>query len=121
MKRRLIAFLLAAILGAGLTGCGAKDTTHNDNDVLGDEYTTPGDVIDDALDGEGDDAKQSKKSDNKDDTQGVLEGDASDTTNPANDAMGTSATGVVSYQQMLRNGFVHDRDGILTDGENSHS
>ena len=26
-----------------------------------------------------------------------------------------------SYDQMVRNGSVHDTDGILTDGENAHS
>ena len=33
----------------------------------------------------------------------------------------TAEDGADTYQQMLENGYVHDSDGILTDGENSRS
>ena len=34
---------------------------------------------------------------------------------------GLFGTNGTSYEQMVRNGLVHDTDGDLTDGENSHS
>jgi hypothetical protein len=101
MGQRWAAFLLAALLILGLCGCGSTDNRAMD----GSRYRTYGEGDsryrngDDVLDGLGDGLDHAT-----DEADDVLNGrDGS------------------RYREMLRNGYVHDTDGYLLDGENSRS
>ena len=80
--------------GSANSGTGSTDQTPNDP-----LYDEDGNIIDDTLDG---------ISDAVDDVGDAVTG---------NDMH--EITGGVSYEQMLRNGRIHDRDGNLKDGENA--
>ena len=54
------------------------------------------------------------------DSPTVRDGTAVPNTRQSSDGRDAEA-GESTYRQMLENGYVHDSDGILTDGENSRS
>lgn len=97
MKKRFGAFVLCMVLAVSLLGCGSAQA--------GDDL-----------------APRTGAQENigpSDNTGANLNPDSGN--NPTvSDAMPQEDFGS-SYEQMLRNAYVHDSDGILTDGENSVS
>lgn len=135
MKRSLTLLLASLLLVLSLTACGGDDkqqdtanqngsaVTNSDNangngaadnngtngngSGTGSLAQDAGDAVTDGID---------DVADGIDDVGDALTGDNGQN-GTANKTRNT--TGGVSYGQMLRNGRVHDRDGDLTDGENS--
>ena len=106
--KRSFALLLTAALVCTLTACGRKnnDKTPNDPPTTNQSMTqTPAETPDTAPGGT------------------VMQDWGSDTVTPdqtpAADAEKPDSAPGVSYEQMLRNGRIHDRDGLLHDGENA--
>lgn len=137
MKQKIGVFLLSALLICSLSACGETGGAVGDNDILGDDYTTAernyrqGTSANNGTNG--DNYNQNKSSNKGTDTRkGVLEPNdntGSNSSTGSNGDMGSRNgqneglldTNGTSYEQMVRNGLVHDTDGDLTDGENSHS
>ena len=58
---------------------------------------------------------------NAGDNGGAMNGGNSGNSTAGNNASGNAAdANATSFQQMISNARVHDTDGVLTDGENSH-
>ena len=137
MKRSLTLLLASLMLVFALTACGGndkqQDNTQNGSAVTGSDNanesqnggetggsgstgddTNGGSLAEDAGDAVTDGIDDVK--DGIDEAGDILTGDnaQSGTTNQTR-----NTTGGVTYGQMLRNSRVHDRDGDLTDGENS--
>ena len=138
MKEKIVALFLACFIAMGLSACDAgPKKPANDNDIVGDEHsntqpsapnsntsnsanngtgnstdsnsnTTAGDTVPETK------SRSYNNNYNGKSTYGGGVGDYS-TTNPA---LGVQQT--ATWRQMLQNGRVHDRDGFLLDGENSH-
>ena len=88
--------------GGGAANSGESGSAANGSGAGNDQNGSAGNGVGDAI------------TNGIDDMTGAVEN--------AGDALtGNSATGGVSYEQMLRNARVHDRDGDLTDHENSVS
>ena len=105
--KRSFALLLTAALVCTLTACGRKnnDTTANDPPTTNQSMTqSPADTTPDST--------VTQDRDNE-----TLTPDQT----PAADAENPDGAPGVSYEQMLRNGRIHDRDGLLKDGENATS
>lgn len=145
-NRKIAALVMAAALATSLVGCGERSGIANDNDILGDEngYTAQqpgggsqngsnggtqnggnGGVLNGSNNGSGG-SGGTTGSGTEGGTSGMnggtngqsrMYGGAANfgTNNPANGM----ATHTATWQQMLENGRVHDRDGYLLDGENS--
>ena len=149
MKEKVMALTMAALLALALTGCGedksntnrpgsdSNDTTNNgttDNDTNG------GTVDDGVTDSNGttrngtgrsgtaryrDNGNDSAFNDNHGSTFGgvgeELMENAEQFPPTVYDSMtgNRGASGTATWRQMLENGFVHDTDGFLLDGENS--
>ncbi|MCI2056321.1 MAG: hypothetical protein LKJ86_04150 [Oscillibacter sp.] len=139
--KNFFALLLVSLLAVGtLSGCGTDkkgdgDTGAGSNPMTGDESTSA-DQADDAIDGDGSavtDPDGDGVDENVTDPNGSgsnAPGDTSVAGTPT--TTGTTpgtTTGTVTkqhslvrgatYEQMLRNGYVHDTDGDLTDHENA--
>ena len=143
MKDKILALVLCGALAMTLFACGEKRGNANDSDTLGDEqhYTngtnngsnngssngsnngnannsTNGSTNSNIGSNTSKDAKQRITTGNNAKQSDVM-GDSAlrgNTLNPANGNADRTAT----WEQMLQNGRVHDRDGFLFDGENSH-
>lgn len=137
MKKKLIAFALAGMMVLSLVGCGQKDnptgsvdgnnggvTDNNGNtDTNGNtdvnpkaKSVVPGNQKGRTWDT---DVRSGNRDDNFDNNYGSTFGGI-DQDNTVYDGMGTYRTeGTATWQQMLENGRVHDRDGFLLDGENT--
>lgn len=147
MRDKIIALAMCALLAVSLFACGDKRGTPNDSDTLGDEQhqtngsnngstngttnsgsngTTNGDsngTTNNTTNGTtngttGSSTDQNVTTGNNAKQSDVM-GDSAlrgSTINPANGGADRTAT----WEQMLQNGRVHDRDGFLFDGENSH-
>lgn len=136
MKRSLTLLLASLLLVFSLTACGGDDKQQDTANQDGSAVTNS-----DNANGNGSSADNNGTNGNGSGT-GSLAGDAGDAVtdgiddvtdgiDDVGDALtggdsqnGTAnktrnTAGGVSYGQMLRNGRVHDRDGDLTDGENS--
>ena len=113
MKRSLALLLASLLLVFGLTACGREDTPKDQtNDSVSED-------LKDAADDVGDAAR-----DGLDDAGNAIE-DGADRIEDAVDGDGVpnkshSMLDGVSYEEMLRNGKVHDTDGDLTDHENGN-
>ena len=127
MKRTITALLLALVLLLGLSGCTSKKDNGSSNDTPGNNTTQNGGNTDNynpdsgmSNDGNTNNGTQNggTNSDGNNSNNGT-------TNNPAARNYGTSENdsfmGSRSYEQMLRDGRIHDTDGDLTDGENSVS
>ena len=134
MRDKLLSLVLCGLLAVTLFACGEKRGVANDSDILGDEsrYTndsnrsssnTTNGTNDNSRgnnnvkDGSGSGSMNGSTGNNA--RQSDVMGDSAmrgNTLNPANGEADRTAT----WEQMLQNGRVHDRDGFLFDGENSH-
>ena len=120
MKQTTTALLLALALVLGLSGCTAKKNNEADKNNNG---TTQNGTMNNGTVGNGTmnggtnngtaDNNTRNRSYNSYAQPGVNGPTSSDS---VNDLLRGR-----SYEEMLRNGRVHDTDGILTDGENSVS
>lgn len=114
MKQTLTALLLALTMLLGLTGCTSKKDNGTKDDTLGNN----------TLQNDGS-MNNNGNTNNGTANGGTNGGTDSDTNNSTNNGTARSGNdgfmGSRSYDQMLRDGRVHDTDGDLTDGENSVS
>ena len=136
MKQRIGVFLLSALLVLSLSACGETGGAVGNNDIPGDEYATPDNGNDtnenNATDNDrsGSDTRRRAVDPNGGTNGTGANGSPIPGNNPGADNSivgrngtdeGLFGTNGTSYEQMVRNGLVHDTDGDLTDGENSHS
>ena len=139
MRDKIIALAMCGLLAVTLFACGEKRGASNDSDTLGDEQhqssgtnngsstngnnngTTNGNnngTTNGSSNGSTNGSSSNGTNGNNADQSDVMGDSAlhSNTINPANG----SADRTASWEQMLRNGRVQDKDGFLFDGENSH-
>ena len=120
MRDKLLSLVLCGLLAVTLFACGEKRGVANDSDILGDEsrYTNDNSRSNNTVkDGFGSGTMNGSTGNNA--RQSDVMGDSAirgNTLNPANGEADRTAT----WEQMLQNGRIHDRDGFLFDGENSH-
>ena len=122
MKRRAALVMAILMLVFALTACGRKDTrqggssqdnsTQNGSAIVGGESNSNSGNSEGAQSGAAGGESQSPVGEGIDDIRDSV-GSAMD------DITGSDNSGGVSYEQMLRNGKVHDRDGNLNDHENA--
>lgn len=119
MRQTLTALLLALTLALSLTGCTRKDNSNTDlpNNGTANNGTTNNGTMNggtnsgDGTIGNGSDSSARNRY-----------GDGSYAQPGSNGATSSDSYDTLpgrSYEQMLRDGRVHDSDGFLTDGENS--
>lgn len=143
MKGKVMALAMAALLALALTGCGedrsntnrpGSDSNNTTNNGTADNGGTVDDGVTDsngaARNGTGrsgygayrDNGSDKAFNDNHGSTFGGagedMQRDAQQFPPTVYDSM-TGAHGAATWWQMLENGFVHDTDGFLLDGENS--
>ena len=124
MKRTMTALLLALALVLSLSGCtskkdtGSNGTANNGTANNDNGNTNNGTVNGGTNSGENSTAQPGNNNRlyNGYDSYAQPGSNGSTSSDFADDFMAGR-----SYEDMLRNGRVHDRDGILTDGENSVS
>lgn len=129
MKRTFALLLVSGLLAFALAGCGGDDkdagTTDGTDGMVTDQNDDPLLGQDDA-DRYQDDGTDGMDGNPSTDTDGDgilddLEDGMDDLKNDVEDGMKDLEDSGASYDQMVRNGSVHDTDGILTDGENAHT
>ena len=129
MKRRFALLLVSGLLAFTLAGCGGDDkdtgTTGGTDDMVTDQNN---DALtgDDNTDRYQDDGTAGTDENHSADTNGDgILGDLEDGMNDLGDDLKDGVQDLenkaTSYDQMVRNGSVHDTDGDLTDGENAHT
>ena len=148
MKEKVIALAMAALLALALTGCGEdKNNTNRPNN--GNDITNNGTANNGTMDNNGtvnnddvvggdntarsrsgygsyyDNGNDQAFTNNRGSTFGrtgqEIQNDATQWPGTVYDTMSgrQSASGTATWRQMLENGFVHDSDGFLLDGENA--
>ena len=128
MRRTLTALLLALALVLGLSGCTAKKNNQNDKDHSG---TTQNGTTNNGANSNTGNGTVNGGTNSGDANNGTANNNTRSRSYNSYAQPGvngpTSSDSVDdllrgrSYEEMLRNGRVHDTDGILTDGENSVS
>lgn len=141
MKEKVMALAMAALLALALTGCGEDKSNTNRPGSDSNNTTNNGGTVDDGVtdsngttrNGTGrsgygayrDKGNDSAFNDNHGSTFGgvgeELKEDARQFPPTVWDSMtgNHGASGTATWRQMLENGFVHDTDGFLLDGENA--
>ena len=119
MKRSFMILLASMLLLFSLTACGRNDK--NNAQTSNDPPTTNQETVPDNQNSATENDAMMGDSQNDEnripnDTVNPPENSAMDESTP-NDTIGQDVG--VSYEQMLRNGRVHDTDGLLHDGENA--
>ena len=137
MKEKVIALTMAALLALALTGCG-EDRSNTNRPGSDSNNTTNNDTANDdanggTVDGMGrsgygayrNNGNDSAFNNNHGSTFGGagedMQRDAQQFPPTVYDSMtgNHGASGTATWRQMLENGFVHDTDGFLLDGENA--
>ena len=129
MKRRYALLMISGLLAFSLAGCGGDDKnagTTDGTDGMVTDQTDDSALSQDDSDRHQDDGTDGMGEDQRTDTDGDgilddLEDGMNDLKNDMEDGMKDLENSGASYDQMVRNGSVHDTDGILTDGENAHT
>ena len=129
MKRRFALLMISGLLAFTLVGCGGDDknagttdgtdgavTNQNDSTLLGED-----DADSHQDDGTAGTDENHSTNSNDDSLLDDVEDGMDDLGNDLEQGMDNLEDSATSYDQMVRNGSVHDTDGILTDGENAHS
>jgi ABC-type oligopeptide transport system substrate-binding subunit len=134
MKRSLTLLLTLALLVCSLTACGGNNDQQdrNDDTVMGGETADNNMTADNGMTNNGATANNGTTNDSTTDNgtgdnllddagNAIRNGvdDVEDTLTGDNNTTSRSATGGISYRQMLENARVHDTDGDLTDHENA--
>ena len=127
MKQTLTALLLALTMLFSLSGCTRKDTPNDSMNSSGNSGTANSDTANDGNinngtmnGGTNSDSNHSTTNPAARDRYGTYNSHGTPGSNSATDS--ESSNNLMdgrSYEQMLRDGRVHDSDGFLTDGENS--
>ena len=115
MKQTLTALLLALTLTLSLTGCTRKD---NGSSGTADNGTANNGTTNGTNEGTTNNGTMNGGTNSGDGSTGSGT-DSSARSRYGTDSSSDSLLGCRSYEQMLRDGRVHDSDGFLTDGENS--
>lgn len=133
MKRTITALLLALALVLGLSGCTAKKNDQNDKNHSG---TTQNSTMNNGANSNTGNGTVNGGTNSGDSNNGTANNGTADNNARSRSYNSYAQPGVNgptssdsvnelmhgrSYEEMLRNGRVHDTDGILTDGENSVS
>lgn len=129
MKRRFALLLISGLLAVTLVGCGGDDKNTGTSDGTDGMVTDQNDSAllgEDDADRYQDDGTAGKDEDHRSDTDGDgilddLEDGIDDLGDDLKDGVEDLEDSGTSYDQMVRNGSVHDTDGVLTDGENAHT
>ena len=135
MKQTITALLLALALVLGLSGCTARKDNQSDKGNNG--TTQNGTMNNGANNGNTNNGTQNGGTNSGDAGNGTMNNGTANNNNAASRSYNSYAQPGVngptssdsvndllrgrSYEEMLRNGRVHDTDGFLTDGENSVS
>lgn len=140
MKRSLTLFVASLLLVCSLTACGGNDKQQDNNANQNGSAATGSDTAS-GSNGNATNNGDTNTNGNRDDSlmedvgDAITDGadDVADGIDDVGDALtgdnaknGTAnrtrgTTGGATYEQMLRNARVHDRDGDLTDWENSYT
>ena len=129
MKRRYALLMISGLLAFSLAGCGGDDKnagTTDGTDGMVTDQTDDSALSQDDSDRHQDVGTDGMGEDQRTDTDGDgilddLEVGMNDLKNDMEDGMKDLENSGASYDQMVRNGSIHDTDGILTDGENAHT
>lgn len=129
MKRRYALLMISGLLAFSLAGCGGDDKNAgatDGTDGMVTDQTDDSALSQDDSDRHQDDGTDGMGEDQRTDTDGDgilddLEDGMNDLKNDMEDGMKDLENSGASYDQMVRNGSIHDTDGILTDGENAHT
>ena len=114
MKRTIFALALAMMLIVGLSGCTAnKNKTADRSDATQNSGTQNGDTFNN---GSTNNPANGNRSYDNYGSYAAPGYNGSTSSDSYDDLMNGQ-----SYEEMLRNGRVHDTDGFLNDGENHHS
>lgn len=119
MKQTLTALLLALTLTLSLTGCTRKDNSSTD---LPDNGTANNGTTNNGTMNGGTNSGDDSVGNGSDSSARNHYGDGGYARPGSNGATSSDSYDTLpgrSYEQMLRDGRVHDSDGFLTDGENS--
>ena len=110
MKKAVMALVLALLLALALSGCGEDKGSAN----------RPGSDNNNTTDSGGNNAPDDGVTDSNGAARELQE-DAGQFPPTVYDTMTgqRGASGTATWRQMLDNGFVHDTDGFLLDGENA--
>ena len=127
MKRRAALVMAILMLVFALTACGRKDTQQDNAGQNGTSQNGTSQNDSAVIGGESNSSTNHSQGDQSNTSGGESQspiGEGTDdirdgVNNAVDDITGNSNSGGVSYEQMLRNGKVHDRDGNLNDRENS--
>ena len=123
MKQRAALVMAVFMLVFALTACGRKDTQQDSSN-----QNSPSQNDSAIVDGESNSNTDNFQGDQSSNSGGESQSPIGEGIDDIRDSVGNavdditgndSSSGGVSYDQMLRNGRVHDRDGNLKDGENS--
>ena len=124
MKEKVIALTMAALLALALTGCG-EDRSNTNRPGSDSNGTTRNGTGRSGYGAYRDNGNDSAFNDNHGSTFGGagedMQRDAQQFPPTVYDSMtgNHGASGTATWRQMLENGFVHDTDGFLLDGENA--
>lgn len=119
MRQTLTALLLALTLTLSLTGCTRKDNSSTD---LPDNGTANNGTTNNGTMNGGTNSGDGTIGNGSDSSARSHYGDGGYARPGSNGATSSDSYDTLpgrSYEQMLRDGRVHDSDGFLTDGENS--
>lgn len=140
MKKKLAIFLTAAAMVLSLAACGNQDNKNNGaaNNGTTNNGTTNNGTTNNGTTNNGTNNHGTTNNGTANNNHNSVGDDLKDAANDVGDAVGDAVDGVqdaldgknannsrtntantTSFQQMLDNARVHDRDGVLTDGENS--
>ena len=128
MKRKFALLLVSGLLAVTLAGCGGDDKDAGTTDGTDGMVTDQNDSAltgDDSSDRNQDDSTGMENDHSTDAGDDGVLGDLEDGMNDLGDDLERGVDDLTdsgaSYDQMVRNGSVHDTDGDLTDGENAHT
>ena len=124
MRQTLTALLLALTLALSLTGCTRKDNSNTDlpNNGTANNGTANNGTTNNGTVNGGTNSGDGTIDNGTDPSARNRYGDGSYARPGSNGATSSDSYDTLpgrSYEQMLRDGRVHDSDGFLTDGENS--
>lgn len=119
MSKRILALALSAVLALSMVACGVRrDDERDSRDNTGNTYSSSGKNSGTTRSSTAGGDSTTRSGDSRD--GGAVDGSGGKT-GRSSGFVGRFADGRygASWEQMLENGRVHDRDGFLLDGENS--
>lgn len=131
MKKTILALTLCAVMATALVGCGERRETfpNGSMDTTQTPYTDRDTTMDDRTDtnaGNGAYNGSFGNTGSATNPSAPADGSVTGNTTDGDRVLGRSNRSVLrrgrdlTWEQMLENGRIHDRDGFLLDGENSN-